>query len=127
MKTLAVMCMALQRTNPSWTPLLRTISSTWRVMLMKSIRAGTLKVRYSVCDFMVSEGLLQVPKPTAPEFPGESVGDFARRRERKIPLRGWIVSVYLARLDEVDPAVELELALLQRRRDRREGAKVLEL
>ena len=52
MNTLAVMCMALQRTSPSWIPLLRTISSTWRVMLMKSIRAGTLKVRYSVCDFM---------------------------------------------------------------------------
>ena len=52
MNTLAVMCMALQSTSPSWIPLLRTISSTWRVMLMKSIRAGTLKVRYSVCDFM---------------------------------------------------------------------------
>jgi hypothetical protein len=35
-------------------PLWRTISSTWLVMLMKSIRAGTLNVRYSVCDFMVN-------------------------------------------------------------------------
>src|ERR1700682_1812408 len=52
MKTDAVMCMALTRTRPSWTPLFRTTSSTCLVMLTKAIRAGRLKVRCSVCDFM---------------------------------------------------------------------------
>jgi hypothetical protein len=36
-------------------PLWRTISSILLVMLMKSIRAGTWKVRYSVCDFMTRD------------------------------------------------------------------------
>src|SRR5437867_271791 len=53
MTTLAVMCMALIRHSPSLTPLSRTASSTCGVMFRKSIRAGTLKVRYWVCDFMV--------------------------------------------------------------------------
>src|SRR5689334_8216961 len=52
MKTEAVMCMALTSTRPSWTPLFLTAASTWAVMLMKSIRAGTLNVRCSVCAFM---------------------------------------------------------------------------
>src|SRR5271157_4661301 len=54
MKTDAVICIALTRTRPSWTPLLRTISWIFGVMLRKSIRAGMLKVRYSVCDFMMT-------------------------------------------------------------------------
>ena len=57
MKTLAVMCMALQSTSPSCTPLFLTISSTCGVMFTKSIRAGTLNVRYSVCDFMAEESV----------------------------------------------------------------------
>ena len=52
MKTLAVMCMALTRTSPSRTWLRCTISSTCGVMLTKAIRAGRLKVRYSVSDFI---------------------------------------------------------------------------
>src|SRR5208282_59777 len=54
MKTDAVICIALTRTRPSWTPLLRTISWIFGVMLRKSIRAGMLKVRYSVCDSMMT-------------------------------------------------------------------------
>jgi hypothetical protein len=45
MNTLAVMCMAFTRQRPSWTPLLCTSFSTSRVMLTKSMRAGTLRVR----------------------------------------------------------------------------------
>ena len=41
-------CIALHSKRPSWIPLLWTISATCGVMLMKSIRAGTLNVRYSV-------------------------------------------------------------------------------
>ena len=37
------------------TPLLRTAASTCGVMFSKPMRAGMLKVRYSVCDFMARE------------------------------------------------------------------------
>ena len=37
------------------TPLLRTAASTFGVMFSKPTRAGMLKVRYSVCDFMARE------------------------------------------------------------------------
>src|SRR3954453_10315540 len=56
MKTLAVMCIALTRTSPSRTPLSLTPSSICGVMLRNAIRAGMLKVRYSVCDFMTVPG-----------------------------------------------------------------------
>src|SRR5688572_17079326 len=46
------MCQSLQRHRPSCTPLRRTTASTSPVMLTKPMRAGTLNVRYSVCDFM---------------------------------------------------------------------------
>src|SRR5262249_32603495 len=45
-------CMALTRTRPSRIPLLARAASTCGVMLRNPIRAGTLKVRYSVSDFM---------------------------------------------------------------------------
>src|SRR5262245_37823620 len=61
MKTLAVMCIELQRTKPSWTPLLRTASSTCGVMFTKAIFEGMLNVRYSVCDFMPCSGAVFVP------------------------------------------------------------------
>ena len=54
MNTLAVMCMALHSSSPSCTPLLRTMSSTCGVIFTKTIRAGTLNVRYSVRLFMRS-------------------------------------------------------------------------
>src|SRR6267378_866277 len=53
MNTEAVMCMALTRHSPSLTPLSRAHSSTWPVMFTNSIRAGILKVRYLVKDFMI--------------------------------------------------------------------------
>ena len=55
MKTDAVMCMAFTSTRPSLTPLLRTAASTFGVMFSKPMRAGMLKVRYSVCDFIWPE------------------------------------------------------------------------
>src|ERR1700687_5114001 len=54
MKTLAVMCMELHSTRPSFTPLLRTICSTCGVMFSKAILDGMLNVRYSVNDFMAT-------------------------------------------------------------------------
>src|SRR3954463_13484971 len=56
MKTLALMCMGLTRTRPSLTPPFLTTSSTCEVMLRNAIRAGMLKVRCSVCDFMSVPG-----------------------------------------------------------------------
>src|SRR5436853_7419331 len=53
MNTEAVMCMAFTRHRPSLMPLSRTQSSIWPVMFTKSIRAGMLKVRYLVKDFMI--------------------------------------------------------------------------
>src|SRR5215469_18026229 len=53
MNTLAVMCIELTSTRPSVTPLLRTASSTCGVMFTKAIFEGMLKVRCSVCDFML--------------------------------------------------------------------------
>src|SRR5687768_6061344 len=55
MNTEAVMCMALTRTMPSLTPLFLTAASTFGVMFSNPPRAGMLKVRYSVCDFMARE------------------------------------------------------------------------
>ena len=55
MNTDAVMCIALTSTRPSLTPLLRTAASTFGVMFSKPTRAGMLKVRYSVCDFIWPE------------------------------------------------------------------------
>ena len=52
MNTEAVMCIALQSTSPSTTPLLRTASSTCGVMFTNPTRAGNWNVRYSVWDFM---------------------------------------------------------------------------
>src|SRR5688572_11009539 len=52
MNTLAVMCMAFTRHSPSRTPLLATEAATCGVMFRKSIRAGMLKVKYSVSDFI---------------------------------------------------------------------------
>src|SRR5205823_6333737 len=49
------MCIALQSTRPSWTPLLRTVSSTCGVMFRKAIRSGRLNARYSVYDFMAGD------------------------------------------------------------------------
>ena len=57
MKTEAVMCMALTSTRPSRTPLSRTAASTCGVMFTNAIRAGRLKVRYSVCDFIWQENI----------------------------------------------------------------------
>src|SRR5438270_174427 len=54
MNTLAVMCIELQSTRPSMTPLLRMISSTCGVMFTNAIFDGMLNVRYSVKDFIVS-------------------------------------------------------------------------
>src|SRR5918996_73404 len=55
MNTEAVICMALTSTSPSLTPLLLTAASTLGVMFSKPTRAGMLKVRYSVWDFMARE------------------------------------------------------------------------
>src|SRR5262245_41736413 len=52
MKTLAVMCIELQSTSPSRTPLLRTASSTCGVMFTNAICDGILSVTYSVWDFI---------------------------------------------------------------------------
>src|SRR5271157_1701935 len=74
MNTDAVICIALTRTRPSWTPLLRTISWIFGVMLRKSIRAGMLKVRYSVCDFMMT-GLPRDRKEARRRPPFRSLAD----------------------------------------------------
>src|SRR5438874_1797956 len=47
------MCMLLQRTKPSATPLLRITSSTCGVMFTNAIFDGMLNVRYSVKDLIV--------------------------------------------------------------------------
>src|SRR5262245_30266827 len=52
MNTLAVMCIALHSTSPSCTPLRATTSATWSVMLMNSVFARVVKVKYSVCAFI---------------------------------------------------------------------------
>src|SRR4051812_31756349 len=48
------MCMALHRTNPSRTALLRMASAICGVMLTNPTRAGMWKVRYSVHDFIAN-------------------------------------------------------------------------
>src|SRR5262245_59642709 len=58
MKTEAVMCMAFTRQRPSFTPLLRTRSSTVLVMLTKPRRPGTSNQSCSVSDF-ICRNLLQ--------------------------------------------------------------------
>src|SRR4249919_2451005 len=73
MNTDAVMCMALTSTRPSLMPLLRTAASTFEVMFSKPMRAGMLKVRYSVCDFMARE---------YPAHPVVGVGAVIVRTER---------------------------------------------
>lgn len=45
-------------TNPSYTPLLRSASSTCGVMFTNAIFEGMLRVRYSVCAFMAVSSLL---------------------------------------------------------------------
>src|SRR5438874_1772211 len=88
MNTLAVMCMELQRTRPSMTPLLRTTSSTCGVMFTNAIFDGMLNVRYSVKDFILSlavdavaPSLLEAGSRlswTRPLPPGEIVPLFGR-------------------------------------------------
>src|SRR5882762_10412721 len=58
MNTEAVMCMALTRQRPSFTPLWATRSSTAPVMLRKPRRCGTSNQRYSVRDFMARHATL---------------------------------------------------------------------
>src|SRR3954469_7730726 len=48
------MCIALQRTNPSLTPLFNTRSSTVSVMLTNPRRPFTSNQRYSVSDFILT-------------------------------------------------------------------------
>ena len=45
----------LMSAKPSLTPLFLTAASTCGVMFTKSMRFGTLNVRYSVCDFMAND------------------------------------------------------------------------
>src|SRR5262245_56048385 len=52
MNTLAVMCIELQSTRPSMTPLFLTASATCGVMFTKAIFEAMLNVRYSVWDFI---------------------------------------------------------------------------
>jgi len=47
--------MAFTRQSPSLIPDLETMSRTFLVMFRKSILAGTVKVRYSVVDFIAGE------------------------------------------------------------------------
>src|SRR2546422_11668244 len=54
MNTLAVMCMALTKQSPSFTPLCFTSSATCWVILTNPMRRGTLNVRCLVRDFIVS-------------------------------------------------------------------------
>src|SRR4030095_89881 len=54
MNTLAVMCIALTRHSPSFTPLRFTAASTCGVIFTKSIRAGMLNVNSSRWDFIDS-------------------------------------------------------------------------
>ena len=53
MNTDAVMCMALHEHQPLLNSALADDLLDLGVMLRKPIRAGMLKVRYSVCDFMM--------------------------------------------------------------------------
>lgn len=69
------MCIALTKTSPSATPDLRTASSTWAVMFTKPMRAGTLNVRCSVCDFM--RAILRGGRPAAQRGRGGGVGSSA--------------------------------------------------
>src|SRR5258706_9119516 len=55
MKTLAVMCMALTRHNPSCTPLFRTRAATVPVMFTKPRRPGTSNQSCSVSDFIAAK------------------------------------------------------------------------
>jgi hypothetical protein len=52
MNTEAVMCMALTRQSPSFTPDSETVLSTFGVMFTNSMRLDVLNVRWTVCDFM---------------------------------------------------------------------------
>src|ERR1700693_5595945 len=87
MKTDAVICIALQRTRPSRTPLFATTSSTLGVMFSNAIRAGKLNVKYSVRLFIVCSPQMTGPGPVGRLIQGsDGNGKQPLSRTEKLPV-----------------------------------------
>src|SRR5271157_5774933 len=105
MKTDAVMCMALTRQSPSWTPLLRTRSSTVPVIFTNPRRFGTSNHKCSVrlftgavchqrsvlgnCGNTAACGRISTPPGFPPARPSRTHRGAARGLGGEDASRGW--------------------------------------